>query len=498
MTGPQVSEKAPSRAGSSAFLITAAQWRVAIAVVATLVIAFQIVGARQHMYDGEMFHHPADLGDTAIYGIGDTFELVEFTRAGMDCIMDRQWTGCKAAGRFALFQHLPAAVWVAQGYSDGQVMRFLGELNLLSFWSLFIATTVFFGRRRTLESLVFVLVMATSPLLVYARSSFGEVIAMVLTCGYGMAVMTRQPWWVIIGLGCLVGATKDVAAPFVGLLGLAGLGPDLIRRPKHLRMPLLVVIVATMVAVLPTVVFNRFRFGTPVNEVYMAMVAGPSIQTVGSYFLALWVAPNFGMLFFWSTFCAVVGGLAVALWRCHRPWPNGGLDALAVWIPFLASASILLGLSVGLARSGFATTGFSWPPRYLLPWCPPVLIVLLHHYGHLLRRVLVGVGRRPVFIGAVLLIFLGGLPNVAVNFRPHRLSAVSHIPFEPGCPADPDVRSYRECEHFRKWKPHYSTQFEALKVVMGITGERSYVLSVVAYVALVTVLCLEIRRRVTT
>jgi hypothetical protein len=33
-------------------------------------------------------------------------------------------------------------------------------------------------------------------------------------------------------------------------------------------------------------------------------------------------------------------------------------------------------------------------------------------------------------------------------------------------------------------------------VVTGVTGDRSYVISVVAYAALVTVLCLEIRRRV--
>jgi hypothetical protein len=153
-------------------------------------------------------------------------------------------------------------------------------------------------------------------------------------------------------------------------------------------------------------------------------------------------------------------------------------------------------MSVGLARSGFATTGFSWPPRYLLPWCPPVLIVLLHFYGDLIRRLLNGVVRRQIFAGAVVLIVLGGLPNLAVNFRPHQLSAVSQIPFEPECFRGMAVRSYEECDHLRKWRPYYLTQLEALKVVTGIKGDRSYAVSALAYGALVTVLCLEIRRRV--
>ncbi len=302
-----------------------------------------------------------------IYGLGDTYELVEFTRIALKCATQDQWSGCQGAGRFALFQYLPAAVLVTNGYTTGQAMRALGELNLLSFWVLIIATTAFFGRRRILETLLFLLLIITSPLLVYARSSFGEMIAMVLTCLYGMAVMTQQRWWVTVGLGLLVGATKDIAAPFVALLGLAALGPDLISVPRRLRPQLFIVLVASVFAFLPSAAFNYFRFGTVFNEVYLSLLPAPSFPMSISYLLAQWVAPNFGMLFFWTTLGAFVGILAVTLWRQYQLWPLEGVGRLAPWFPFLASVGVILGLSLGLSRTGYATAGFSWPPRYLLP-----------------------------------------------------------------------------------------------------------------------------------
>jgi hypothetical protein len=481
-----------------------AQLRVALAIIAVLVIVVQILGARQYIYEGERRHHSGDLGDTVIYGLGDTYEVVEFTRAALTCLAKGQWTGCREAGRFALLQHIPAAAWVTMGYTTGHVMRFLGELNLLSLWILIIATAAFFGRRRMLETLLFVLLIVTSPLLVYARSSFGEMIAAVLASLFCLSVMTRQHWWVTAGLGLLVGATKDIAAPFVALLGLAALGPTLVLEPGRLRLQVVGVVAAGVVAILPNAAFNYFRFGTVFNNAYLSMLPAPSLPTSGSYLLALLVAPNFGMLFFWPTLCAFVGTLAVTLWRRHQPRPLASFRSLAPWFPFLAAVGVIIGLSLGLSRTGYATAGFSWPPRYLLPWCPAVLLILLHHYGAATRDMLAGVVSRPVFIGAIALICVGGLPNLAVNFRPHRLSAVSNLPFEPGCPRlnwpwnapAEEVQYYYDCEHYRKWRPQRSTQLEALKVVTGVTGDRSYVISVVAYAALVTVLCLEIRRRV--
>ena len=483
--------------------LTWAHLRVAIAVVAILIIVVQIFGARQYIYEGESRHHSGNLGDTVIYGLGDTYELVEFTRSALTCITQNQWSGCQGAGRFALFQYLPAAVLVTSGYTTGQAMRALGELNLLSFWVLIIATIAFFGRRRILETLLFLLLIITSPLLVYARSSFGEMIAMVLTCLYGMAVMTRQRWWVTAALGLLVGATKDIAAPFVALLGLAALGPDLIAAPRRLRPQVFIVLAASVFAFLASAAFNYFRFGTVFNEVYLSILPAPSLPMSVSYLIALWIAPNFGMLFFWTTLWAFVGTLAVTLWRQYQLRPREGVGSLAPWFPFLASVGVILGLSLGLSRTGYATAGFSWPPRYLLPWCPVVLLILLHHYGEAIRRMLTGPIRRPMLVGAIALISLCGLPNLAVNFRPHRLSATSNIPFEPGCPRVPwpwnataaEQQYYFDCEWYRKWRPQRSTQLEALKVVTGVTADRSYALSAVAYASLVAVLCLEIRRR---
>jgi hypothetical protein len=451
-----------------------------------------------------MLHHSANLGDTVIYGIGDTYELVEFTRGALECINQGQWVGCRRAGRFALFQHLPAAFWIKMGSTTGQVMRSLGELNLLSFWVLIVTTTAFFGRRRILEALLFALLIVTSPLLVYARSSFGEMTAAALTSLYVMSVITRQKWWITVGLGLLVGATKDIAAPFVAMLGFAALGPDLIRHPGGLRAHISPIVAASAVALVPGAVFNYFRFGTLVNLEYISILPTINLNTAASYLLGLWFAPNFGLLFFWPAYCAVLCILATTLVSQYSHRSSARLADVSRWLPLLGSMGVLLGLSVGLTRTGFAIAGFSWPPRYLLPWSAAVLTVLLHHYGDELRFILKRTGNRLVFIGAIVLTFAGGLPNLAVNFRPHRLSAVSNVPFEPGCPHQPvpwnartpeDQEYFLACEYFRMWQPQRFTQIEAVKVIAGFTADRSYIVSAVAYGALVTALCLEIRRR---
>jgi hypothetical protein len=420
---------------------------------------------------------------------GDTRQLMGSLDGILLCISEGRWTGCSAAGKWPLFQYLPSLVLRWLGMPLEGVGYFLCFVSMAAFVGLLVVTWRTLATRSRVVAVAAVLVLCSGLLIHYANRSFGEVVAAFLVAAFAASWLRRRDARLLALLAFLTSLTKETAFPFIGLVSLICVA---VHRTPGMRWGELLraergrLVGSALAVVVGQVLFvgaNFFRFGQPYNVAYFTEASwAPPLSYQWKIFVALWVAPNSGLLFFWPLLVLLLGALSVAVWR---RWRREG--AGADWMPLAGLALMLVLLGVFHSRWWAPYGWWAWGSRLLLPWLPTVLLIALFTYARDAERVLrplVATRARVVALTAGVA-FLA-LPHVASIFRSNEIISTFFIlPYACPIPETPAVvDSYYGCIQTQAWKnpswlvhayslvPDYKVRMRALFLVslLALTG----------------------------
>jgi hypothetical protein len=381
------------------------------------------------------------------------------------CLSEGRFSGCPLSGSWPLFQNavgLPlnylglSASAILHAFAYLSFLAFVGSI-LLAFWTL--------KRKRSMPlAITAIIVMITSPLLWYSHSTFGEMAAAFLTLAFTAACILSRREWVIILLFVLAGTTKEIAFPFLGLIGLLCLLPDIITRPLKVKKRIGVLILSGLLTLIINTAFNYFRFGTFYNTSYLTdLFIVPSWKLRSSFFLAIWFSPSGGISFFWTSFaflyfsiCAALILQSVRAGRAHRD-DERGKTRLIFYLPIITISLILFTLTLGFSSWCCSPLGgAAWGPRFMIPWIPSISLLLLYFYPHQVIAILSLLLKKSYgFVLTCLTLILVSIPQVAVFFGIFVLGDI--FAPTPECPRLPviqeDVSYYYRCLNDQFW-PH--------------------------------------------
>jgi len=293
---------------------------------------------------------------------GDTAALVAGAREYLTALLSGYRGPSFALYHFPLFQFVPTWLLIGLGCNDGQILSSLGMFNTLLIW--FTATAgfwYFYRQKKTTSAWIYFLTLFSSFFLWYANSTFGEPVGAFFAF-YLVLNATQASRWIVLSafLFCL---TKEIAWPFAILLGWISLNSQARLGVASKRRCLLLLVAGSMAGFLVNCGFNLWRFGSPWNSFLLKPeLHVDTLRTSFSFFLAQWISPNGGLIFFVPMW--------VVLFATHVK--SGFKSQSASWVFF-----ILLALTIGFSR-WFAPLGWvAWGPRFLVPWVPALTFLLL-------------------------------------------------------------------------------------------------------------------------
>lgn len=300
------------------------------------------------------------------------------------------------------------------------------------------------GRRHASRPLAWLLVviLLSGALITYAKSTFNELPATLLTLCFTAAVIGNGGPVVSAGLFVAAALTKEIAPPLLVPFWLAGLW---LRRADLGRS--IVVRHATALAaaftlsVLTHAAFNLLRFGSILNRFYLAE---PHLirpwDRRGENAVALWLAPSGGVVPFWPTIVGIVVVALVVALRQRQGAALAGSARIARLVPAAMVIATLGGLTVGLSGFFQPFGWWCWGPRLMLPWLPAALLVLVRAYpGSFNEAARLLLERRGPFAATLAFTCITAAPHVfMVIARPIAVHEF-HLPdmqFPRGAPPD--------------------------------------------------------------
>lgn len=391
---------------------------------------------------------------------GDTELLVKgHIKAIRACLQQGRLLGCPESGVWPLFQHLPSILLSYLGFSSSSILHALAYLSFLSFLGsvLLIFWTL---KKKTSVALAItgILITITSPLLWYSHSTFGEMAAAFLILAFTVACLMRAPSWLVALLFVLAGSTKEIAFPFLVAIGLLCFFVNSAASPRKKRIAALVA--AATFTLLATIAFNYFRYGTFFNKSYaLPLYIVPTFRLQLSFFLGIWLSPNGGLAFFWPSFVllylTVAGVLLLQVARRKLDKDSVGLKqrSLRFYAPILTISAILFLLTAGFSRWCTPLGGAAWGPRFMLPWIPALVLLLIYFYCEELEAILKLVLSRPAgFVLACATFIVISIPQFAILFGPFVLARIFSF---PECPRIPIIQEgvdyYYQCIQTQVW-----------------------------------------------
>jgi hypothetical protein len=351
------------------------------------------------------------------YYEGDTEVLLTGVDAIKSCINKGIFLKCPGVVHFPLFQYIPSLLLNALGYSQQFTLRILALINSLSFFSSLILIYFFLKKVTTNWSAqTAILIMVSSPLLWYAKSTFNEMTAAFVTLAFTGVVLLQYPVWIITLFTFLSGITKEIALPFLLLIGILALFPKILKNPRQCKSQILGMVYGSVLALASTVTFNYFRFGSPSNTdlIQQTLIVNSATQRLIS-FLGIWLSPNGGILFFWFSWFICFFSILVAIIKLTIK----RFRLTFYELPALTIIIILFALTFGFA-SWFAPFGWAcWGPRLMLPWLPSLLLLLIYFYQKEMLALLKKVFKNKFFTLLFLfLFFFISLPQLIVLLYP--------------------------------------------------------------------------------
>ena len=360
---------------------------------------------------------------------GDTPFVLDGTNAFVNCLSQHQFHACGFTGKlnywglmspigdWPLHQHVPDLISVELGaQSHPTRTRVLELLNVAGVGaSLLLARIVLVRVGQAFWFPAFALVVLSSPILWWARTTAGEVFASgLLVCLVAAAVLPAPA--VLVAVAAFgASLTKETSYPFVAALCFLGLVLARRRTGKPIRTHVICGAVGVALAFAATSFFNIVRYGSVLNT----NTLNPQLHTLGvwrklEYAAGVIVAPNGGILVFWPA-------ATVLLLACLAPLASRRRSD--VW-PSVVLLVSLAGLAIGFASWWTPFGWFAYGPRLILPWLPPLVLIGLVAYGEALRpklRRLLRPWWALIAVFAVVLAFT--LPSIGEMWRPHEIDA---------------------------------------------------------------------------
>lgn len=352
-------------------------------------------------------------------------------------------------GPYPLFQYLPALVAEHLGFGDVAVYRILELINLLAFCGLVVlaAWVVVQTGRRWAPALA-VLLITTSPLLYYTAQTFGESLAAFLMVLFVVAALRRWPPVVLATCAAATCLTKETMFPITLLLGYAALVAMPVRKRALRRAHWYALVAGVLIGEAISTLFDVFRYGQLTNFTYgHSFEQVPGLARRLSLAVAVWIAPNGGLVVFWALAGVLVVGLLAAVASTRG------------WVPRLPGLALIGALLIltGTVGSWYSPFGWvAWGPRLMLPVLSAVTLTTLVLYADRIERLIARVASWPVRAACGLGVILLALPEVNILHAPHVIGNF----FTPDrtCPGPltPLVPSYyyRCLNHFA-WGRHW-------------------------------------------
>ena len=394
---------------------------------------------------------------------GDTELLVRVhTNAIRACLKEGHLVNCPDSGVWPLFQNLSSLLLSYFGFSTSSILHALSYLSFLSFLSSVLLIFWTLKRKASVApAITGILIIITSPLLWYSHSTFGEMAAAFLILAFTATCLMRAPSWVVVSLLFLAGSTKEVAVPFLVVIGLLCVfaGAPATERRKRVA----ALIGAATITIAATAAFNYFRYGTFLNSSYASkLYIVPTFKLQVSFFLGIWLSPNGGLAVFWPSFMllylAVAG--AVLLQIARNKFSEGliGLErrSFGFYVPLMAISAILFLLTAGFSRWFTPLGGFAWGPRYMLPWIPALSLLLIYFYREELGGILGLILHQRIGLAlSALVIFVVSVPQFSILFGDFVLAKIFSY---PDCPRVPVIQEgaayYFQCLQTQIWPRH--------------------------------------------
>jgi hypothetical protein len=278
----------------------------------------------------------------------------------------------------------------------------------------------------------------------------------------------------------LAGLTKEIAFPFLGLIGLLCLLPDIVTRPLKVKKRIGVLVLSGFLTLIINTAFNYFRFGTFYNTSYLTeLFIVPSWRLRSSFFLAIWFSPSGGLSFFWTSFAFLYFSICVALLvqlargRRHQRDDEHSKGRLIFYLPIITISFILFTLTLGFSSWCCSPLGgAAWGPRFMIPWIPSVSLLLLYFYPQQVMAVLSLLFKKSYgFVLTCLTLILAAIPQLAVFFGTFVLGDI--FAPTPECPRLPviqeDVSYYYRCLNDQFW-PHKWSLLQSYTVALRPTA----------------------------
>jgi len=405
---------------------------------------------------------------------GDTPFVLDGSNAFLTCLSNHDYSACgytgklndaglmTAVGDWPLMQHVPDLISIGLG-ADGHAAR-TRILELLSVAAVVASVVLAWvllsraGQRAWFWA--FMLVVLSSPLLWYARTTAAEPLATgLLVCFVVATVLPAHP--VVVGLAA-VGAvwTKETSYPFIVALGVLGLVLAGRRTGIRIRPHLIWGTVGFVVGILAASLFNVVRYGKVISpNFFEAELHTPGIERKLEYAAGVLVSPSGGMFVFWPAASVLVLAACVVALRRRRE-----VDVR----PALVLVLVILGLTLGFASWW---TPFGWSaigPRLALPWGLPLVLLALAAYGDALRPLVARLLASPwrlLVVFAVVLAFT--LPNIGTAWRPNATGAFFQQQHPPcDAPWRGGVEKWNRCQHQQMW-------FDRPMPLYGLRGVQS-------------------------
>jgi hypothetical protein len=392
---------------------------------------------------------------------GDTPFVMDGTNAFLNCLSSHDYSACGYTGKlnywglmtpvgdWPLLQHVPDLISIGLG-ADGHAarQRILQLLSVAGVVSAVVLAWVVLSRSgKRAWFWAFMLVVLSSPLLWYARTTAGETLATgLLVCFVAATLLPAHP--VVVGLAAIGAAwTKETSYPFIVALGVIGLLLAARRTGVRIRPHLAWGAAGLVVGIVTTSLFNVVRYGKVISPnffeegLHTPGIAGKLENAAG-----VLVSPSGGMFVFWPAASVLVLAACVVaiVWR-----RRGNIDPLPATVIVL----VILGLTLGFASWW---TPFGWSaigPRLALPWGLPLVLLAIAAYGDTLRPLVARLLASPwrlLLVFAVVFAFT--LPTIGTMWRPNatgRFFAQQQPPCD--APWRGGVEKWNRCEHEQMW-----------------------------------------------
>jgi hypothetical protein len=343
--------------------------------------------------------------------VGDTANLMNGLHSLNQCLKNHQYWACPNVPHFALFQYLYGEILQILKLTESQIVHVFSLSSLMSFYGLMILSWVYFQKKKksSVCAWLSLLAFSTGPFFWYTRHTFNELNAAFVTLAFVIACLWRaQAIW-IVGLGCLATISKEVAFPFLILLGLSALLPEVLETPKKIVRQGLAVLGGIGLGMAMNIGFNYFRFGGPRSSNLMdpALIVRSFSQKLIS-FAALWASPNGGILFFWPIFLVICFGALIAAGKSWGRQKKNFKTVLPISVVFLSLCGLFYGFANWYAPMGWV----AWGPRLVLPWLPALFVFVLSFYSDTIEKGIRWIcQRRGVFLPVILALVLLGVSH---------------------------------------------------------------------------------------